>query len=315
MVWVRSLDSLDARALAGTEGASYALFWSPDGRSIGFATQGKLKRVEAAGGPPQTLCENANIVLGGSWNRDGTIIFSSNAGGLYRVAQAGGPPAVLTKSDEAHGEIGHLRPWFLPDGTHFLYVTRMAKSDDDAIYLASLDNGERKRLVSSKQAGAYAPPAPGAANGHLLFLREATLMAQPIDNKKFELVGDPFPVAEDVGSYLALGYFGVSANGVLAWREGSEGQYGSRQLAWFDRTGKKVGTLGSVFRVAAPQLPRRSLPLQDSRSASHGNFQSGATGAQYVGIGEGGYSCTRQPARAYGCAARPDQPRSSSRRT
>jgi Tol biopolymer transport system component len=242
MVWVRPLESLAAQALPGTEGATYALFWSPDSRFLGFAVQGKLKKIEASGGPPQTLCEVPGIIISGSWSRDGVIIFGTPTGGLFRVPQAGGVATQFTKPDASLGEIGHLMPWFLPDGRHFLYVQRTNKVDDEAIYLATLDNKERKRLVGARQAGAYAPPAAGSENGHLLFLREGTLMAQPLDGRRFDVVGDSFPVVEQVGSYLGLGFFSISANGVLAYRSGSSGT--NSQLMWFDREGKSLGTLG-----------------------------------------------------------------------
>jgi hypothetical protein len=163
MVWVRPLDSLAAQALPGTEGASYGLFWSPDSRFLGFHVQGKLKKIEATGGPPQTLCEIPGlIIIGGSWNRDGAIIFGTPASGLFRVPQAGGVATQFTKPDASLGETGHVRPWFLPDGRHFLYFTVSEKVDDEAVYLATLDSKERKRLVAAKQAAAYAPPAAGS---------------------------------------------------------------------------------------------------------------------------------------------------------
>ena len=241
-IWVRPLDSVAAHALPGTEGANSLPFWSPDSRTIGFLVQGKLKKIEASGGPPQTLCEVPGILLAGSWSREGTIIFGTPDGGLMRVPQAGGMAVQLTTSDRSKGELGHLRPWFLSDGRHFLYWSRTVQPENAAIYLATLDGKERKRLVSSKQTGAYAPPTAGSVNGHLLFLREGTLMALPLDAKRFEPAGEPFPVAEQVGSRLAMGFFSVSANGLLAYRHGRSG---IGPLAWFDRQGKSLATLGS----------------------------------------------------------------------
>jgi hypothetical protein len=149
------------------------------------------------------------------------IVFGAPNSGLFTVPQAGGVATQFTKPDASLGETGRLRPWFLPDGRRFLYLTRNQNVEDDgAIYLATLDGKERKRLVDARQAAAYAPPAAGSENGHLLFLRDSTLMAQALDPKRFELAGDSFPVAEQVGSFLALGFFSVSANGVLAYRSG-----------------------------------------------------------------------------------------------
>jgi len=105
------------------------------------------------------------------------IIFGRSATGLFRVPQVGGVATQFTKPDSSLGEIGHLLPWFLPDGRHFLYVTVTQKLGDEAIYLGTLDGKERKRLVGTRQAAAYTPPAASSENGHLLFLREGTLMA------------------------------------------------------------------------------------------------------------------------------------------
>src|SRR5262249_10312418 len=155
--------------------AGYLPFWSPDSLFIGFAVQGKLKKVEAGApsgsGPPQTLCEIPGFILGGAWSRDGGVLFSTSVGGLFRGPQAGGPATQLTTLDASQGEVGHMRPWFLPDGRHFLYIARANRPENWAIYLASLDGKERKRLVHARQAGAYAPPTTGSESGHLLFLR------------------------------------------------------------------------------------------------------------------------------------------------
>ena len=243
MVWVRALDSVAAQALAGTEGATgNALFWSPDSRFLGFVVQRKLKKIGASGGSPQTLCEIPAAIMGGSWSRDGVIILGTVFGGLFRVLQSGGVAAQFTTTDVSLGEIGHQQPWFLPDGRHFFYVTRTSRLEDAAIYLATLDSKERKRLVGASQTAAYAPPPAGSGNGHLLFLRDSTLMAQALDGKSFELAGEAFPVAEQVGSFLSSGFFSVSANSLLSYRSGSSGI--NSQLTWFDRGGKSLGSLG-----------------------------------------------------------------------
>ena len=99
--------------------------------------------MSVSGGPPQTLSEVPGVVIGGSWNREGTILFGFNTGGLYRVSEAGGAAVKATDADQPKGELGHLRPWFLPDGRHFLYVTGATNMADGAIYLATLDGPER----------------------------------------------------------------------------------------------------------------------------------------------------------------------------
>jgi len=252
MLWVRALDSLEVRALSGTDGANFP-FWSPDSRFIGFSVPGKLKKIEASGGPPQTICDTIDNVTGGSWNREGTIVFGTPNTGLFRVSQGGGSATPLTAPDTAHGENGHMRPWFLPDGRHYLYIALNTAPEGSAIYLGSLDSKDRKRLVSSRQNALYAPPATRSEKGHVLFLREDTLMAQPFDEQRFDLAGDPFPVAERVGALRALGLFSVSANGVLAHRAG--GDNGNLRLVWFDREGRSKGVLGPAGLYRGVAIP------------------------------------------------------------
>jgi Tol biopolymer transport system component len=243
MLWVRALDSLDLRELPGTEGANFP-FWSPDNRFIGFSVQGKVKKINTSGGPAQTVCEPGGVLTGGSWNRDGIILFGSPNTGLFQVSQAGGIAAPLTTLDTSNGETGHMRPCFLPDGRHFLYIAMNSALDGSAIFLASLDDKDRKRLVLSRQAAAYAPPTAPSDKGHILFLREDTLMAQPFDEQRFDVMGEAFPVAEQVGFVRALGLFSVSTNGVLAHRSG--GDSGNSRLVWFDRQGNSKGVLGAA---------------------------------------------------------------------
>ena len=239
LVWVRDLDSLSARALPGTEGASLP-FWSPDSRFIGFFSGGKLKRIDASGGPPQALCDTVAGSRGGTWSRDGVIVFASgNSGPLFRVSAAGGEPSPVTTLDQSRFETGHRWPFFLPDGHHFLYFVRSGQAESGGVYVGSLDSKETKRLLHTNLNAMYAPP------GFLLFFREETLMAQRFDANELQLSGEPFPIAERVGynAGLGRGSFSVSENGVLAYRTGS-GQI--NQPFWFDRSGKQIAALGAV---------------------------------------------------------------------
>src|SRR5262249_40473283 len=131
-IWLRPLSSSKAAPLAGTEGVT-GLFWSPGGNSIGFFADGKLKRIEAAGGPPQVLAD-ADSPFGGSWNRDGIILFSPKQyGPLFRIAATGGTPAPATKLGER--EDSHIWPCFLPDGRHFVFLADASSTPDHSIRL------------------------------------------------------------------------------------------------------------------------------------------------------------------------------------
>ena len=238
MLWVRPLDALTAQSLAGTEEAAQP-FWSPDSRFIGFFAQGKLKKIDASGGPPQRICDESNP-RGGTWNRDGTIVFALSLGPLYRVSASGGAPTPITKLDESRGQISHRWPWFLPDGHHFLYSALVSpgQNEKNGIYLGSLDSNEQRLIFHGFTNVVY-------ASGHLLFVREGTLMAQRFDEKSLQLMGDAFPIAERVDFFggTVRGIFSASENGVLIFQSGSEGR---NELIWFDRSGKQIGRVGDL---------------------------------------------------------------------
>jgi Tol biopolymer transport system component/predicted Ser/Thr protein kinase len=238
MLWIRPLDALDARPLHGTEGAAFMPFWSPDSRYLAFATGGKLEKIDISGGPPQFLCEAPQIVTAGSWSPNGTILFSSNSGhAIWKVSASGGAAVPVTKL--ADGDAYHVAPQFLPDGHHFIYV-RLSKTAVQGVYVGSIDakaEEQDSRLVVSADSVRYAE-APQGGGGYFLFLRERTLLAQPFDVERRSLRGDPITIAEPIGLYATRGYFSVSANGVLAYRQGASE---INRLTWFDRTGKAVG--------------------------------------------------------------------------
>jgi eukaryotic-like serine/threonine-protein kinase len=137
-LWVRSLDTVEPRLLPGTEGAR-SPFWSPDSRFIGFGVGNDLKKIEASGGPPQTLCTSPNQVGSRTWNRDGVIVFGARGAGPMRsVPEAGGMARDLTFVDAPRGENYHSFPTFLPDGKHFLFL-RQGRADINGTYAGSLD--------------------------------------------------------------------------------------------------------------------------------------------------------------------------------
>ncbi len=237
MLWVRPLHGLAAQPLAGTEEAMHP-FWSPDGAHLGFFGGGKLKRISATGGPPQTLCD-ASDGRGGTWSRDGVILFTpSIRDGIFSVPAVGGTPAAVTKlDDELH--TSHRYPSFLPDGRHFIYLRQYAGEADEknGLVLASLDGKVDRPLVASRGNGTYVPP------GYVIFWREGSLLAQRFDERKLMLAGEPVPIAENVeytGKYEAI--FSVNAAGTLAFHQGSGSSLA--RLVWVDRSGKELGDVG-----------------------------------------------------------------------
>ena len=246
MLWVRALADLAAQPLAGTEGAA-GPFWSPDSRFIAFSAGGKLKKIDASGGPAISLCDT-NTPYPGSWGRGDVILFTpATAGGLSRVAAAGGTPTLATTLDTKGGELGHAHPFFLPDGRHFLYAA--AGDPTSGVYVGSLDSPDRTRLLDSFANAQY-------ASGFLVFPRAGTLMAQPFDATRLALSGEATPVAEHVRFIRgvpptgALAAFVVSDTGVLVFEASRTSRF-----VWFDRAGKQTGILGDPARYMSSGAP------------------------------------------------------------
>lgn len=253
-LWVRALDSVEARELPGTEGAECP-FWSPDARFIGFFAGNKLKKIDVEGGFPQTLAEASADPRGAAWGPDGTIIFTPTfTSPLLKVSSAGGTPEPVTEFDEALGQTSHRWPSFLPDGRRFLYFARTKNKEMEGIYVGSLDSKDDKFLFNATVLAAYAP-ANAVGSGHLLFMRDGTLMAQPFDASRLQLTGEPSVVAEGVLSFpgeggpTAYAAFSASANGHLSYLTGGTSQ---TQPGWFDRAGKALGSVGSPGQFSEP---------------------------------------------------------------
>jgi Tol biopolymer transport system component len=247
LLWVRELEGLAVRPLAGTDGAA-APFWSPDSRFLAFVASNSLKKTDVAGGPPLTLGE-ASAVVPGTWNQDDVIVFTPATGSpLVRVSAAGGTPSPVTTVDAHADEATHAFPFFLPDGQHFLYLAQSSGGVPPGVYVGSLNSKERTRVLEGGSNAQYAA-------GHLIFMRGTTLMAQPFDVTRLALTGDAVPLADQVQiseatSSIRTGAFAVSHTGVLIYQAGSV----ASQLVWFDRAGTPVDTLGDRANYADIRL-------------------------------------------------------------
>jgi len=249
--WIRSIDGVDLRPLPGTEniGAnSPPAAWSFDSRWVIFSagTEGKLKKVDIQGGPPQVIADWLGGLNGASWNSDGVIIGGAvrNQTPILKVNASGGQATPITQL--AAGDLFHVWPQFLPDGKHFLYERVSSDTAKAGVYIGSIDAKPDQQSTERLLAGdrqAYYAALPGSRTGHLIFMRGSTLMAQPFDPAAMKLSGEPAAIADQVDSYAPRngGLFSVSNTGTLAYRVGTGPQ---TALTWFDAQGKPAGTVG-----------------------------------------------------------------------
>ena len=235
-LWLRRLEDVEARSIAGTEDAQDP-FWSPDGRWIGFIVgQGTMKRVSLSGETVQTVARDISDLRGASWGPDDTILFGTGYGEVYRVAAAGGTPQPVTHLDSSKKEGSHRWPQFLPDGKHFLFTARSGLADHRSLYVGALDEEPRHQILRLDSDAQYVAP------GYLLFLDGDTLLAQPFDSDRLVLSGQPTPIQAHVGrSSRGNGAVSASRTGTIAYASAT---LRTGFLTWFDRSGTMLSTVG-----------------------------------------------------------------------
>jgi Tol biopolymer transport system component len=231
-LWIRRLDSIDARPLPGTDGAFYP-FWSPDGQWIAFFTPAKLMKIGVAGGAPQTICATIPRALGGSWGADDQIVLTGaqNDGAIHRVSGGGGESVRLTQGSW---------PYFLPDGKRFLF------SHDGRFWVGTVDGAAAPRqiLETTTVKAIY-------SNGHVLFVRDRRLLAQRFDPDAMRVSGDAFPIAEPLaGIPENPGEFAATATGMLAYAHGER----PTALVWRARDGRRLDVVAEGAELATPRI-------------------------------------------------------------
>jgi hypothetical protein len=230
-LYIRSLDNVELKAIAGTEDAT-APFFSPDGQWIGFFAGGKLKKISVAGSALQALW-SAPLGVGGSWAPDNTIYFAPTAiAGLWKIPAAGGTAQPVTTLDRSKGEVSHRWPQVLPGGTSVLFTVWTGPGYDEKYFaVQSLETGERHVLLRGGETGRY------VSTGHLVYTRGDALMAVPLDLARLKVTGGaPVVLAEMVWTGAQGAHYSVSDSGSLAYVPGDPPRY-ERRLVWVDRKG------------------------------------------------------------------------------
>jgi len=230
-IYLRAMDSLEARLIPGTEGAVNP-FFSPDGQWLGFYMANKLKKVSVNGGATVTLNYVASAQpRGASWGSQGMIAFApTNASVIRQVSEAGGVPQPLTRLEK--GEVGHRWPEFLPGGKALLFCTTTGVAANGQIAVQSIGTGERRNLVPAGTQPRY------AGSGHLVYAQAGTLMAAPFDPQRLTVTGAAVPVVDGVLQSVDSGVaqYSLSAAGSLVYVPGTV-QATQRRLVWVDRKG------------------------------------------------------------------------------
>jgi Tol biopolymer transport system component len=251
--WIHSFETGETKPITRIGSTNSSQFWSPDSQFMAFAEGGQLKRMDMAGGPADTICPLPSSFGGGSWGADGTIIVGSPSGPLWRVPATGGKPVAITALDASRDEVGHVNPWLLRDGRHFLYLRASRNAADSALSLGSLDAApgaqSDRRLLATAQGVVYVPGS-GNTPDYVLFVRNGSLLAQVFDPDALSLVGEAMPVAERVGvGPPTYAQAWASESGTLVYREPTTSIGGTP--AWFDRTGRERSVIPGMESIAA----------------------------------------------------------------
>jgi eukaryotic-like serine/threonine-protein kinase len=244
-IYLRAMDSLDARPLPGTEGAVNP-FFSPDGQWLGFFADGKLKKIPVNGGPPVSL---ADVVqpYGASWGSRGMIAFAPTIlGALQQVPDAGGAAQPLTRLQR--GLIGHRWPEILPGGKAVLFDDGSTVANSE-VRVQLIGTGELRDLIQGGTQPRY------ARSGHLIYALGGNLMAVPFDTDRLEVTGPAVPAVENVLQSAKFGaaQYSVSATGSLAYVPGGIETIRSR-LVWVSRTGAEQPLTSAEHAYSYPRL-------------------------------------------------------------
>jgi len=211
-LYARPIDQFGSQPIVGTETA-VGPFPAPDGDRIGFVLNGKLRTLSLDAGTSTDVCAVATVPLGAAWISADTIVLGSmNGSGLWQVPASGGTPQAVGGSQSAEARPAEAWPAALPDGRSVLYTVMPADGKPAYLAVASVATGERKVLIEGS-AAQY------VSTGHLVYLLGSSLMGVRFDPERFEVVGHPVRLVDDVQQVQGAGaaQFAVSSTGSLVY--------------------------------------------------------------------------------------------------
>jgi Tol biopolymer transport system component len=237
-LYVRAVDELTAKIIAGTEGNAQSPFYSPDGKWIGYlsATDKQLKKISINGGAPVALCSVSQMV-GASWGTDNTIVYGQLPDSIMRVSANGGTPESVVKAKLGPA----VYPQILPDGKSVMYTSASRTTATGAnsplqpkIMLQSLKTGEVKELFEGIMAQ-YLPTR------HIIYrlLNSRNIFAVPFDLDKREVTGSPVAVMENVSAGAVSDSGTAVYINITAPQTTTNAPTPQRTLVWVDRQGKE----------------------------------------------------------------------------
>ncbi len=232
-IWIRDLAALETRRVPGTEGA-WAVFWSPDSRSIFYSIKRNLQQANLGTGSTRSVASLPLMTMVGAWRSKTDLLLYLSPHKVYELLVENGTLRELPGADMRWAV-------FLPHD-RFLHVVFDAAVGRYRAVVTDYVSHRSVTLMQTDSRVEYAPPVRQGEPGALLFIRGASLLVQPFDADQLRLTGEALPIAENVTYFRpsASGCFSVSDTGVLVYQTG----FPISELNWYDRSGRVIGTVG-----------------------------------------------------------------------
>jgi serine/threonine-protein kinase len=273
------LDGSPATEIPGTEGTYGALF-SPDGRWLAFLAGTKIKKVAVDGGTilPLPLTDSTSRV--GTWSDDGSIIVNlTRTAGLFRIPEGGGTPTALTQL--AQGETTHSWPQSLPGSRVVVYTANNSVTGFDAasIKIRTLDGSTKTILRGGTYGRIIHTPRE---HNYLIYVSRNTLFAVPFDMERLEVIGNPVPMVNGIGTAQSgAAQMDVSNDGTLVYSGLTGGEVVS--LQWMDAAGNLQPLVPKPAVYGRPSLsPQADLVVVDIQGPTSADIWIYGTRRDYM---------------------------------